>query len=65
MLKIARDGLVPDVDGSIGPLAQYEELKKKGTYEYMYVSINIYILIKQLYVYAYIDVYYMNIYYIK
>jgi aconitate hydratase 2/2-methylisocitrate dehydratase len=30
MLKIARDGIVPDADGSIGPLAQYDELKKKG-----------------------------------
>jgi hypothetical protein len=57
MLKIARDGVVPDVDGSIGPLAQYEELKKKGTYEYIYKYINmcvykhLYTLIKQLYGY--------------
>ena len=30
MLKNARDGIVPEVDGSVGPLGVYEELKKKG-----------------------------------
>eukprot|EP01035_Chromulina_nebulosa_P019430 gene19430-25308_t len=30
MLKIARDGIVPDVEGTIGPLKTYDELKKKG-----------------------------------
>lgn len=40
MLKIARDGIVPDVDGSIGPLAQYDELKKKV---YMHVYVYLYV----------------------
>ena len=30
MLKNARDGIVPEADGSIGPIAVYDELKKKG-----------------------------------
>lgn len=30
MLKNARDGIVPEVDGEIGPLGQIAELKKKG-----------------------------------
>ena len=30
MLKNARDGIVPEVDGVIGPLNVYEDLKKKG-----------------------------------
>ena len=30
MLKNARDGIVPDVDGEIGPLTQLEQLKEKG-----------------------------------
>ena len=30
MLKNARDGIVPEVDGAVGPLGVYEELKKKG-----------------------------------
>lgn len=30
MLKNARDGVVPDVDGEIGPLTQLSELKEKG-----------------------------------
>jgi aconitate hydratase 2 / 2-methylisocitrate dehydratase len=30
MLKNAREGIVPEVDGVVGPLSQYDELKKKG-----------------------------------
>ena len=30
MLKNAREGIVPEVDGAVGPLSQYDELKKKG-----------------------------------
>jgi len=30
MLKMARDGITPDVPGSVGPLKQMEELKTKG-----------------------------------
>ncbi|MFG1173714.1 bifunctional aconitate hydratase 2/2-methylisocitrate dehydratase [Erwiniaceae bacterium CAU 1747] len=30
MLKIARDGIVPDDAGNVGPIKQIEELKKKG-----------------------------------
>ena len=30
MLKMERDGIVPDVPGTVGPLKQMEELKKKG-----------------------------------
>ncbi len=30
MLKMARDGIVPDVDGKVGPIKQINELKKKG-----------------------------------
>jgi aconitate hydratase 2/2-methylisocitrate dehydratase len=30
MLKNAREGIVPDKDGEIGPVSVYEELKKKG-----------------------------------
>lgn len=30
MLKNAREGIVPQKDGEIGPIATYEELKKKG-----------------------------------
>ena len=30
MLKNARDGIVPEADGSIGPIGVYDELKKKG-----------------------------------
>ena len=30
MFKIAREGLTPDVDGSIGPIKQIEQLKTKG-----------------------------------
>jgi aconitate hydratase 2/2-methylisocitrate dehydratase len=30
MLKIARDGIVPDKDGEIGPMKQIEELQAKG-----------------------------------
>ena len=30
MLKNARDGIFPEVDGEIGPLTQLEELKAKG-----------------------------------
>lgn len=30
MLKIAREGIFPDVDGSVGPIRQLEDLKKKG-----------------------------------
>jgi len=30
MLKIARDGIVPDVPGEVGPMTQIEELKAKG-----------------------------------
>ncbi|MEH6648446.1 MAG: bifunctional aconitate hydratase 2/2-methylisocitrate dehydratase [Motiliproteus sp.] len=30
MLKIARDGINPDVDGTVGPIKQIEELQKKG-----------------------------------
>ncbi|WP_413043723.1 bifunctional aconitate hydratase 2/2-methylisocitrate dehydratase [Pseudomonas sp. YJ42] len=30
MLKMARDGITPDVPGSVGPLKQMEELKAKG-----------------------------------
>lgn len=37
MLKNARDGIEPDVDGECGPLSQIEELKKKG-YPLAYVG---------------------------
>ncbi|WP_028470218.1 bifunctional aconitate hydratase 2/2-methylisocitrate dehydratase [Neptunomonas japonica] len=30
MLKMSRDGINPDVDGSVGPLKQIEEIKAKG-----------------------------------
>jgi aconitate hydratase 2/2-methylisocitrate dehydratase len=30
MLKMAREGIVPDKDGEVGPIKQMEELKKKG-----------------------------------
>src|SRR3546814_20576944 len=30
MLKMARDGITPDVPGSVGPLKQLAELKTKG-----------------------------------
>ncbi|MGY8872666.1 MAG: bifunctional aconitate hydratase 2/2-methylisocitrate dehydratase [Pseudomonadales bacterium] len=30
MLKMSRDGIHPDVDGSVGPLKQIEEIKAKG-----------------------------------
>ena len=30
MLKIERDGIIPDVPGEVGPLKQIEELKAKG-----------------------------------
>ena len=30
MLKMAREGIIPDQDGSVGPIKQMEELKKKG-----------------------------------
>ena len=30
MLKIARDGITPDQDGTVGPIAQLEELQKDG-----------------------------------
>lgn len=30
MLKNSREGIKPDVEGLIGPISQYEELKKKG-----------------------------------
>ncbi|MEH6823290.1 MAG: bifunctional aconitate hydratase 2/2-methylisocitrate dehydratase [Motiliproteus sp.] len=30
MLKIARDGIVPDVDGTVGPIKQMNALKEKG-----------------------------------
>ena len=30
MLKMAREGINPDKDGSVGPIKQMEELKKKG-----------------------------------
>ena len=30
MLKLAREGIVPDVEGSVGPITVYDELKKKG-----------------------------------
>uniref|UniRef100_A0A7S0XPQ8 Aconitate hydratase B n=1 Tax=Hemiselmis andersenii TaxID=464988 RepID=A0A7S0XPQ8_HEMAN len=30
MLKMAREGIVPDQDGTVGPIKQMEELKKKG-----------------------------------
>eukprot|EP01031_Cornospumella_fuschlensis_P030658 gene30658-37046_t len=30
MLKNARDGVKPDVEGSIGPISTFDELKKKG-----------------------------------
>merc|ERR1711868_179783 len=30
MLKIARDGIIPDKDGEVGPIKQMEELKSKG-----------------------------------
>ena len=30
MLKMARDGINPDLDGEVGPIKQMEELKKKG-----------------------------------
>lgn len=30
MLKLSRDGVKPDVEGSVGPLKTYDELKKKG-----------------------------------
>eukprot|EP01038_Epipyxis_sp_PR26KG_P005901 gene5901-8141_t len=30
MLKNGRDGITPEVEGSIGPLKMYDELKKKG-----------------------------------
>ncbi|MGM9451658.1 hypothetical protein RRF55_29345, partial [Klebsiella sp. K47] len=30
MLKMARDGINPDVPGSVGPIKQMEELKAKG-----------------------------------
>lgn len=30
MLKLPRDGIVPDVEGSVGPISAYDELKKKG-----------------------------------
>jgi aconitate hydratase 2/2-methylisocitrate dehydratase len=30
MLKIQREGIVPDADGTVGPMKQIEELKKKG-----------------------------------
>jgi aconitate hydratase 2/2-methylisocitrate dehydratase len=30
MLKIAREGIIPDVDGTVGPMKQIEELKAKG-----------------------------------
>lgn len=37
MLKNARDGIVPEVDGEIGPLGQIQELKGKG-YPLAYVG---------------------------
>lgn len=30
MLKLERDGIVPDEPGTIGPVKQIEELKEKG-----------------------------------
>ncbi|MFP3541039.1 aconitate hydratase B, partial [Pseudomonas sp. SIMBA_044] len=30
MLKMARDGIVPDVQGSIGPMKQIEEMRGEG-----------------------------------
>lgn len=30
MLKNGREGIKPDVDGSVGPISTYDELKKKG-----------------------------------
>ena len=30
MLKMSRDGITPDKDGSVGPIKAYDELKKKG-----------------------------------
>ena len=30
MLKNARPGIVPDKEGSVGPIKMYDELKKKG-----------------------------------
>ncbi len=30
MLKNPRDGIKPDVDGAVGPISTYDELKKKG-----------------------------------
>jgi len=30
MLKLARDGINPDVEGQVGPIKQMEDLKKKG-----------------------------------
>lgn len=30
MLKNARDGIVPDVEGAVGPLSSYHKLKEKG-----------------------------------
>jgi aconitate hydratase 2/2-methylisocitrate dehydratase len=37
MLKIARDGITPDVAGKVGPLKQLEELKTKG-HQLVYVG---------------------------
>mmetsp|Transcript_4523 Transcript_4523/g.4537 ORF Transcript_4523/g.4537 Transcript_4523/m.4537 type:complete len:827 (+) Transcript_4523:246-2726(+) len=30
MLKNARDGITPDVEGTVGPISKYKELEKKG-----------------------------------
>ncbi len=37
MLKIARDGITPDQEGSLGPIKQIEELKEKG-HQLVYVG---------------------------
>ena len=37
MLKIARDGIVPDVDGKVGPIKQINALKEKG-HQLVYVG---------------------------
>ena len=38
MLKNQRDGIIPDVDGSIGPLRQMQELKAKTGYPLAYTG---------------------------
>ena len=38
MLKNTRDGIIPDIDGSIGPLKQMQEMKEKTGYPLAYTG---------------------------